>query len=147
MRPGIRTAALRLGTAYGTRMRPNSVFSIFIDRARRGESLVLQGGGRQSRQFTHARDIGMAFTLALQRAENGAVYNVVAEHSVTIRQLADEIVARFPTEIEEAPTRSHEVPEARVSSARARSELGWSEKVEFSAGIREIADAFSRARV
>ncbi len=29
---GVPTVALRLGTAYGTRMRPNSVFSIFISR-------------------------------------------------------------------------------------------------------------------
>jgi nucleoside-diphosphate-sugar epimerase len=45
--------ALRLGTAYGTGMRPNSVFSIFIDKARRGEPLMVQGSGAQARQFTH----------------------------------------------------------------------------------------------
>jgi UDP-glucose 4-epimerase len=146
MHAGIRTAALRLGTAYGTRMRPNSVFSIFIERAKRGEPLVLQGGGRQSRQFTHARDVGKAFALALRRAENGAVYNIVSERSVTIRELADEIVSRIPAKIEVGPGRSHEVPAAIVSSKRARDELGWAAEVEFSIGVRLlIEEAFSRS--
>src|SRR5437899_3183715 len=30
LRDGVSVSALRLGTAYGTRMRPNSVFSLFI---------------------------------------------------------------------------------------------------------------------
>jgi len=144
---GLGAAALRLGTAYGTRMRPNSVFSIFIERARRGEPLILQGGGRQSRQFTHARDIGRAFALALGRAQSGRIYNIVNERSVTIRQLADEVVARLPTSIEEASARSHEIPAARVSSARARAELGWTAETDFSTGMRTLLDeAFTASR-
>ena len=52
--------ALRLGTAYGLGMRPNSVFEIFIDKARKGEPITIQGDGSQGRQFTHARDIARA---------------------------------------------------------------------------------------
>src|SRR5438477_10095752 len=136
----LHAAALRLGTAYGTRMRPNSVFSIFVDRARRHEPLVLQGAGLQSRQFTHAREIGRAFALALKRAQNGKTYNIVGEQSVTIRQLADEVVARLPTSIEEGPARPHDIPVARVSSARARAELGWAEEIDFSKGMRSLLD-------
>jgi UDP-glucose 4-epimerase len=135
---GLRTVALRLGTAYGTRMRPNSVFSIFVDRARRGEPLVLQGGGEQSRQFTHARDIGRAFRLALERAKNGSVYNIVADDPVTIRQLAEEIVKWIPARIEEGPARPHDVPVALVSSALARVELDWRADVKFSEGIGDL---------
>lgn len=56
------TVALRLGTAYGTRMRPNSVFSRFIAAARRGEPITIQGTGLQGRQFTHARDVATGFS-------------------------------------------------------------------------------------
>jgi UDP-glucose 4-epimerase len=146
-RGGLLTAALRLGTAYGTRMRSNSVFSIFVDRAKRHEPLVLQGGGLQSRQFTHARDIGRAFALALKHAQNGQTYNIVSGQSVTVRELADEVVARLPTRVEEAPARSHEIPVARVSSARARAELGWTEEFDFSKGMRTLLDeAFTTSR-
>ena len=58
LRDGLAVSALRLGTAYGTRMRPNSVFSIFIRKALAKETITIQGTGEQGRQFTSARDIG-----------------------------------------------------------------------------------------
>jgi len=39
LRKGLSVVELRLATAYGTRMRPNSVFSLFIDKALRGEPI------------------------------------------------------------------------------------------------------------
>lgn len=131
-------ASLRLGTAYGTRMRPNSVFSLFIDRAVRGEPITIQGTGEQARQFTHARDIGAAFDLALQHAKPGRVYNIVAEDAVTIRDLASQVTSLIPTRLEFAPARNAEVPSARVSSARARSELHWTPVTRFADGLSEI---------
>jgi nucleoside-diphosphate-sugar epimerase len=49
-------AILRLGTAYGTRMRPNAVFIRFANAARRGDPVIVQGGGGQWRQLTHTAD-------------------------------------------------------------------------------------------
>lgn len=54
---GVPVISLRLGTAYGTRMRLNSVFSIFIKRARNKEPLTIKGSGAQSRQFTHGKSV------------------------------------------------------------------------------------------
>ena len=70
--------ALRLGTAYGSGLRPNSVFRIFIDRARRGKPLTIQGDGMQSRQFTHTSDIARAFELAAHSRASGIALNVTA---------------------------------------------------------------------
>lgn len=58
---GMEFLALRLGTAYGTGMRPNSVFSIFIERALKHQDLVINGPGDQFRQFTHVSDTAEAF--------------------------------------------------------------------------------------
>jgi UDP-glucose 4-epimerase len=141
LRQGLRVAALRLGTAYGTRMRPNSVFSIFVQRALRGEPITIQGTGQQGRQFTHARDIGLAFALAIEKAPNGSIYNTVSEESVTIAQLARYIVERIPTRIEHAPARKADVPSALVSSALIKKELGWQPQVSFRDGLDELVEA------
>jgi UDP-glucose 4-epimerase len=141
LRQGLRVAALRLGTAYGTRMRPNSVFSIFVQRAMRGEPITIQGTGQQGRQFTHARDIGLAFALAIEKAPNGSVYNTVAEENVTIAQLAGYIAARIPTPIEHAAARKADVPSALVSSALIKKELGWQPQVRFRDGLDELVEA------
>src|SRR5438552_1994257 len=141
---GIEVSALRLGTAYGTRMRPNSVFSLFADRAMRGEAITIQGTGEQARQFTHARDIGAAFGAALERAEPGGVYNIVDDRMVSIRELAEQVVKIVPTKIEFAPARKAEVPSALVSNARARAKLNWIPKVSFEEGLRELVEERTR---
>jgi len=141
LRPGLKVAALRLGTAYGPRMRPNSVFSLFIGRALRGEPITIQGSGEQGRQFTHARDIGAAFASALERAANGSVYNTVADEYVTIKQLADYVTARIPTKIVHTEARQADVPPARVSNELIKKDLGWTPNVRFEDGLGELIAA------
>jgi nucleoside-diphosphate-sugar epimerase len=85
---GLPTLALRLGTAYGEGMRPNSVFSLFIARARQGQPIVIQGDGSQFRQFTHASDIGRGFTLGLESDVHGVALNIVSPERTSIRDLA-----------------------------------------------------------
>jgi UDP-glucose 4-epimerase len=138
LRKGLVVSALRLGTAFGTRMRPNSVFSLFIDRALRGEAITIQGTGQQGRQFTHARDIGSAFALAADRAANGSVYNVVGDEFVTIKQLAETVIAQIPGKIIYTEARAGDVPTAKVSSELIKRELSWKPKVAFADGLAEI---------
>lgn len=133
--------ALRLGTAYGSGLRPNSVFRIFIDRARRGEPITVQGDGSQSRQFTHALDIARAFSLACDHLSEEMVLNIVSPDSVTIKELAEAIVGRYPTELTFGPERPADVPPAFVSAERARRMLAWTPEVSFSEGLAELLDA------
>ena len=138
LRQGLSVVQLRLATAYGTRMRPNSVFSLFINRALRGEPITIQGTGRQGRQFTAARDIGFAFVAALDRAPNGSVYNTVGDEFVTIKQLAELVSAEIPTEIVYIEARQADVPTAMVANARIKTELGWIPQIRFKDGLAEI---------
>jgi UDP-glucose 4-epimerase len=132
------TLALRLGTAFGRGMRPNSVFSIFRDRARRGEPITIAGDGSQGRQFTHARDIARAFVRAAESDARGEALNIVAHELVTIRQLAEAVTKRFPTRIEYGPARVGEIAPAVVSSERARDRLGWTAAVTLDEALDEL---------
>lgn len=138
---GLSAVALRLGTAYGSGLRPNSVFRIFIDRARRGEPLTIQGDGSQGRQFTHASDIARAFGLAVGSEASGIALNVVAPETTSIRTLAEAVVARFPTELTFGPPRPGDVPPARVSADRAAAVLDWRAEVPFEEGLDELIAA------
>jgi UDP-glucose 4-epimerase len=135
------TVALRLGTAYGLGMRSNSVFEIFIRRAMAGEPLTIQGDGAQGRQFTHASDIGRAFVLATKSEARGVVFNIVSPEMVTIKQLADSVVERFPTEVTFGEPRPGDVPPSYVSAARAGEVLGWHPAVDFEDGMKELLGA------
>ena len=130
--------ALRLGTAYGSGLRPNSVFRIFIDRARRGEPITIQGDGSQGRQFTHATDIARAFEAAAISDATGEPVNIVAPETVAIRELAEIVSARFDTELVFGPPRAGDVPPALVSAKRAEDILRWRAEVPFDEGMDEL---------
>jgi UDP-glucose 4-epimerase len=135
--------ALRLGTAFGVGMRPNSVFRIFIDKARRGEPITIQGDGSQGRQFTHVSDIAEAFSLGVASDATGMALNVVAPELITVKQLADIVSERYPTEVTYGEPRPGDVPPSFVSSARISDVLGWQARVSFQDGMEELFDEAS----
>jgi len=122
-------------------MRPNSVFSVFIGRARAGEPIAIEGTGAQTRQFTHARDIARAFRLAAESDARGMALNVVTEEQTSIRRLAELVIAKLPTTIEQRPARVGDIAPAVVSSALAKEVLGWQARVGFQDGLTELLAA------
>jgi UDP-glucose 4-epimerase len=132
--------ALRLGTAYGPGMRPNSVFSIFIRQALAGEPISIKGSGEQWRQFTHARDIAQAFVLAAECAERHLALNIVAREHISIRRLAELVAERLPTQVSFGEARAGDIVPAEVSPDRAESTLGWRAEIRFAEGLAELID-------
>ena len=135
---GLSVVSLRLGTAYGTGMRPNSVFSIFINRALLGEAITVSGDGRQHRQFTHASDVAQAFVAAAESGIRREAINIVADETVTIRELAEMVVAECPAPLSFGEPRPGDIAPARVSAAKARNLLGWTARVSFAEGLRDL---------
>lgn len=135
---GLPVIALRLGTAYGPGLRPNSVFRIFIDRARAGEPITIQGDGSQGRQFTYAADIASAFELACRSDAHGSVLNIVAPETVSIKELAELVIQRYPTDLTFGEARPGDVPPALISSALAEKALHWKATTPFEVGIDHL---------
>lgn len=133
--------SLRLGTAFGAGLRPNSVFRIFIDRARAGEPITIQGDGAQGRQFTHASDIANAFVLAARSDVRGIALNTVAPAMVSIKELAERVTERFPTELTFGEPRPGDVAPSHVSSQLIEETLGWKATMSFEAGLRDLIDS------
>ena len=133
--------ALRLGTAYGLGMRPNSVFEIFIAKALAGEPITIQGDGSQGRQFTHARDIARAFVAAAKSEARGMPLNVVSSEMISIKQLAELVTERFPTEVTYGQPRPGDVTPSYVSASRIEEVLGWKAEVSFEEGMEGLLSA------
>ena len=137
---GLSGVALRLGTAYGSGLRPNSVFRIFIDRAKKGEPITIAGDGSQGRQFTHASDIARAFLRAAESEVSGIALNTIAPETTTIRELAERVAARYPTEVQFGPKRPGDVPPSTVSPKKIEEVLGWRAETSFEVGLNELMD-------
>jgi len=133
--------ALRMGTAYGLGMRPNSVFEIFIEKARHGEPITIQGDGSQGRQFTHVDDIARAFVAAAKSDVRGMPLNVVSPEMISIKHLADVVTERFPTEVTYGQARPGDVAPSYVSADQIAKTLGWKAEVSFEEGMAELLSA------
>lgn len=144
---GLPVLALRLGTAFGLRMRPNSVFSIFIRKGIDKEPIVIQGTGEQGRQFTHATDIAQAFAMGVESDVHGLALNIVSPELVSIRQLAEQIQRRLPTEVSFGPARPGDIAPAVVSAQKAADLLQWTARVPFDQGLDEMIRASTEALV
>ncbi len=137
---GVPVTSLRLGTAYGPGLRANSVFRIFIDRAGAGDPITIQGDGSQGRQFTYAADIATAFDVACQSDVHGIAMNIVAPDMISIKELAEIVVERFPTDLTFGEARPGDVPSALVSPALAEKILGWHAITPFAAGVEHLLE-------
>jgi nucleoside-diphosphate-sugar epimerase len=118
----VSAVALRIGTVWASAGRREGVIPLFIDRARRGLPISVQGNA--GRQFTRAEDVAMAFVLAAQH-DSSPLVNIVAPEMVGIADLARHVADRFDAPIEYSAAREHDAATLEIDSRRARDELGW----------------------
>jgi UDP-glucose 4-epimerase len=89
---GLPTAVVRIFSAYGPGLRRQVVWDI-CQKAIVGGSVRLQGTGRESRDFIHARDIARALNLIATAAPmRGEVYNLGSGRETAIAELSDEVI-------------------------------------------------------
>ena len=65
------------------------VLSKFITAWAAGKNLVLDGGGRQTRDFIHATDAVKGLMLIAEQGKDGDIFNLGSGETVSIKELAD----------------------------------------------------------
>ena len=90
------TACLRYFNVFGPRQNPKSAYAaavpIFLSRALKGQDITIFGDGGQTRDFVHVSDIAGANWHAATSANMSGVYNVACGKSLSIRELAEQII-------------------------------------------------------
>lgn len=128
---------LRFGIPYGPRARPSAVIPIFISKALKGEPLTIAGDGMQTRRFVYVEDLARGVVTALERGEEGRIYNLAGDETTTIRELAEVVSGLVgDTEIVHTPGRNGDFGGAVISNERAAGELGWRASTSLREGVR-----------
>lgn len=150
---GMGGSALRLWNAYGPGQALSNpytgVLAIFASRIANGQPPVIFEDGRQRRDFVHVRDVARAFLLALDREEaDGQVFNIGSGVDRTVEE-----VARLQAAAMGRPDLAPEIAgKARAGDIRhcipdltkARNELGYEAREDFSEGLAELAEWVAR---
>jgi len=104
---GVDTVNLRLFYAYGERYATldHSALVNFLDRARKGEKLMIYGDGLQKRDYTYVSDIIDGIISSVDGKGGGEVYNISGGGTCSILELAETVlkVTGVNVDIEAAP--------------------------------------------
>jgi UDP-glucose 4-epimerase len=139
---------LRLGIPYGPRMRPTTVMASFFRRALGGETLRIDGDGRQVRNFVYVTDLARAFVLALRPEAENLTINLDGPEPVSIRRLAELTQELVPgAMVEFGPSRPGDLAPRMVVSERAAEVLGWTPSVSIEEGVRRTFEWYVDAHL
>ena len=149
---GIKTTALRLTNTYGPRMRIKDAHQTFVGIWLR---TVLEGrpfevwGGEQRRDLTYVEDSAEAFMrAALTPAAVGEVFNVGGDRPVTLRKLAEALIAAhgggsFVVKEFPAERKRIDIGDYWADDRRFRSVTGWRPQVPIDIGLKKALEFFS----
>jgi dTDP-glucose 4,6-dehydratase len=122
----------------------------FIGDCLAGRPIEIRGDGTPHRSYLYAADLAVWLWTILTRGEGARVYNVGAERSLSIAELARVVTGALgsssPVRVL-GPPRPGAVPDRYVpDTSRARKELGLEEWIGVEEGIRRTARWYSEAR-
>jgi UDP-glucose 4-epimerase len=146
---GIQSVCLRYANVYGPRQNPEGeagVVAIFTSRMLRNEPAVVNGDGKQTRDYVFVGDVVRANVLALGYKGSG-VFNVGTGVETDVNALFRHIRTLTGSRCEEMHGEAKKGEQLRsvLSNARLRSTLGWNVSVSLEDGLKNTVDYFRTA--
>lgn len=136
------TVALRYFNVYGPRQQGDysGVISAFLERAREGEPIPIDGDGEQTRDFVHVSDVVRANLRAATTDHVGEAFNVGTGETTSIRDLAETIAAATGTDspIVHREPRPGDVRHSRADVSKTARKLGFEARISLETGIRDL---------
>jgi UDP-glucose 4-epimerase len=138
---------LRYANVYGPRQNSQSeagVVSIFINKILNGEQPVINGEGKQTRDYVFVADVVRA-NLAAMQSEPVGIYNVATEKQTNVNQIFQLVAANLPenkAEEKHGPAMPGEQKVSCLDISKIKKELGWQPEVDLAEGIKITAEWF-----
>ena len=136
---GLPLTILRINAPYGVDTRRKTVINIFLERALKGEDIILFGNGNREQDFIYVLDVARAFLISYLKKKYG-LYNIASGRTVTMKELANIIInlTKSSSKIiysgEQDPQEGFHVD---IDVTKARDELGFLPKYSLEEGLKE----------
>lgn len=144
---GLKYVALRYSNVYGPRQNPHGeagVVAIFCCKLLNGEQAIINGDGKQTRDYVFVGDVVRANLKAIEHPESD-IFNVGTGKETTVNEiysLINEAVGSN-AEAKHGPAKDGEQFRSVIDYGKASKILGWKPEVELSEGIKSTVDFFS----
>jgi len=150
---GLQTIALRYFNVFGPRQSPEGQYAAvvpkFIDAMQHNRTVLINGDGKQFRDFTFVENVVNANLLACQAEENscGQFYNVGAGGRTTITELYFELANLLmgnEKEVEFGPARAGDVFGSIADLNRVRTCLKYEPTIGVKEGLRRTVEWYNK---
>lgn len=148
---GVDTRIVRIFNTFGPRMLFNDgrVVSNFILQALKGDDITVYGEGLQTRSFCYVDDLVSGIIATMNRDGFSGPVNLGNPNEMTIVDLAKKVIALTgsSSKIVQRPLPKDDPTRRQPNISLAKSELGWTPKVDLETGLKKtIADFDERLR-
>ncbi len=147
---GLQMVSLRYANVYGPRQDPEGeagVVAIFIQKLLNNEQAIINGNGRQTRDFVYVEDVVEA-NLAVMGQETQGTYNVGTGKETSINDLLRTLITHTNSTYKEVhgPAKKGEQARSVIDSSKLRQELSWEPRTELGEGLKRTV-AYFRERM
>ncbi|HXG37502.1 MAG TPA: NAD-dependent epimerase/dehydratase family protein [Bacteroidota bacterium] len=148
---GLRFVSLRYANVYGPRQNPfgeAGVVAIFAHKMLKGEQPIINGDGKQTRDYVYIADVVRANLLALE-CPRSEIYNVGTGVETDVNQLFKKLRKYLKPDCKEehGPPKSGEQQRSVISYAKIKKELGWMPETKLEEGLYLTAEYFKQKQV
>jgi UDP-glucose 4-epimerase len=143
---GLQIVSLRYANVYGPRQDPDGeagVVAIFIQKLLNNEQAIVNGNGRQTRDFVYVEDVVEA-NLAVMGQEIQGTYNVGTGEETSVNDLLRILIAHTNSTCKEVhgPAKNGEQVRSVIDSSKLRQEASWEPRTELKEGLKHTVEYF-----
>jgi UDP-glucose 4-epimerase len=145
---GLNYVVLRYANVYGPRQNPQGeagVVAIFTDKMLKGESPIINGDGKQTRDYTFVGDVVYANLLALDYDKTD-IFNIGTSSETDVNTLFQKLkkATRSSAEERHGPAKSGEQLRSVIDFTKAKNLMGWTPKVSLDQGLDSTVEFFKK---
>ncbi len=145
---GLNYVVLRYANVYGPRQNPHGecgVIAIFTDKITKGTEPLINGDGKQTRDYVFVSDVVNANVLALN-AKESTIYNVGTSKETDVNYIFERINHYAETNFEEkhGPAKKGEQKRSVLSFEKINEELGWQPMMDIETGLKITTEYFKK---
>ena len=138
---------LRYPNVYGPRQDPHGeagVVAIFTGQMLKGEQVVINGDGKQERDFVYVEDCARANLLALTAENPNTIFNLGYGYGTSINDIYSNLKAATDYKMSaiHGPEKAGETQRIYLEATNARQELNWTPTVGLEVGLQNTVDYF-----
>ncbi|MFH0952029.1 MAG: NAD-dependent epimerase/dehydratase family protein [Patescibacteria group bacterium] len=148
---GLKNVSLRLANVYGPRQDPKGeagVVAIFLEKLLTGKQPVINGDGKQTRDYVYVADVVDAAIKALDEKARG-FYNIGTAKETDVNILLAEMIKQggFKLTGSSGPALAGEQQNSCLNYQRAKQELNWQPRYSLAKGLKKTIKWFKEKYV